>query len=282
MGYYETVEITSLNNAIEEFMKLCDHGFWSFRGQRKEWWHLGIHHSFDNHVLKNNLSQFKKRCMEFPEQAHIGESDELRWLFFAQHHGLKTGLLDWTSNPLVALYFAVENIVSGIDDKKDNHIYGAVWAVTVPGKYFKSPDQIKKVNSEKEWIFVNPPPVTERLARQSGKFSYHPEGTRQNLDEIERRDEEKLVKFVIVKDKGENPTRSIRRHLGIMNIHHASLFPDADGVAECINRELPLIQSNNAPRLLRRQPGAALLRSFDLWYTARNRRQPLKNDSFNH
>lgn len=57
------------------------------------------------HYEEAIFSEFKRRAPAFLD---VRPASQLEWLCLAQHHGLPTRLLDWTSNPLVALFFAVE------------------------------------------------------------------------------------------------------------------------------------------------------------------------------
>lgn len=244
----------SLESAVAHCMALRMTGYWSFRGQRRHEWFAEPHTGATSLLhLHGTLENFKARCMEFPRPDYIEDTEnprirEWRWLFYAQHHRLRTPLLDWTSNPLVAVYFAVEDILS----KAPRGAYGAVWALHANAAgtlHWENRLGEQNPYDTMDWLLIRPPVVTHRIARQSGLFTIHPNRQLLGTEKFCQSDDQKrIVKIQIVRSRsGKNPSTEIRRRLGFMNIHHASLFPHPEGVAHFLNEELPALRPA-APR----------------------------------
>ena len=142
---------------------------WMFRGQGDDWPvrpKAGRREPHDHDAFRE-YAIFKS----FQRQArvYVGERNltNWEWLFLAQHHGLPTRLLDWTSNPLMAAFFAVA------DTKDDTD--AIVQAVRVRDADVIDQDVEDDPFTVAHTKFVAPTAVVPRILAQRGFFTVHPQ-----------------------------------------------------------------------------------------------------------
>ena len=130
---WETTVLTSVEQTLDVLANLCGKR-WLCRGQSERYRNLNP--SIDRDKLKN-FSRIKKLQLErqsielFRSTARFfaspGEqgalSDDIITLMVLRHYGVPTRLLDWSTSPYVAAYFAV------CDDNQKN---GEIWSFDEP------------------------------------------------------------------------------------------------------------------------------------------------------
>lgn len=194
-------------------------GRWVFRGHSDVKYELiasvgrGQHKSKTREKYERSL--FDIFCREAHGSIPIMPTSEWEWLFVAQHHGLPTRLLDWTYNPLVALYFAVE-----AHPESDGRIF-ALQAFTKASDAIRTASPFGISSPVKYYTNI----VTPRIRAQEGLFVACAE-LETPLDQALRSDW-RVEALRVPADRKPH----LRYELFRVGVHASSLFPDVDGLA---------------------------------------------------
>jgi hypothetical protein len=221
-------EIHKIEKAAKEHAKS---NFLLFRGQENAGWNLLPkigRYTYSKHPSdlitkeKDIFDEFKQRALPYLP-THFNQTSDWDWLALAQHFTLPTRLLDWTENPLVALFFATQNGLGSVDPF-------AVWVFVINKEDLINPTESKSPFSINTTKVFQPNHITTRITAQSGWFTVHSIANNSSFTELNKH--ELYCKRIAKLELPDSLRRDIRKRLEKLGVHSYSIFPDLEGLSQ--------------------------------------------------
>ncbi len=233
----EVIKVTSLQKYVslisEKINSDVSNTIFLYRGQENSDWNLLpkiARETIPENFLtdeQNILNEFKRVGRPYIDTAILSNSWDL--IALAQHYGLRTRLLDWTTNPLVALWFALNNTT------EEEFVYCSVWLLALAKESVADISQGTPFD-QKGTVAFKPNHITKRITAQGGWFTTHKLLDKNNNFlplEKNRTYKRNITKYNF---SSTNIDRiKLLKELDVLGINSFSLFTDLDGLAKYLN-----------------------------------------------
>lgn len=222
---YKTYTVTSFKEYQDIILDTPDEELTLYRGQPID---RTLLPKIARFVLKDAekteremLSDFQRRSLHLMNKHPNNLWD---WMALAQHHGMATRLLDWSENPLIALWFSMPLSTDLNND------YSVVWGFKVPVEDIVDADErVDPFEGGTTKVF-KPNHIIKRISAQFAWFTIHKQNKERKFVPFEQNAEyaNRLFKIKVMSSCfGE-----CKRRLHNFGINSAMMYPDIDGLAK--------------------------------------------------
>lgn len=172
-------------------------------------------------IEREMLEDFQRRSLHLIDYRPANLWD---WLALAQHHGMSTRLLDWSENPLIALWFSMSVLPETTPE------YAVVWGFNVPKKdIINATEKTDPFEGGATKVF-KPNHIIKRITAQFAWFTIHKQNHEKKFVPFELNKEYSKRLFKIKVDSTCFPECKQRLHN--FGINSSTMYPDIDGLAK--------------------------------------------------